>query len=300
MPGGLEPVTFHTECWDCLEPIVPPMLACQPKEKPAEMKSPAPEEPKVDSGSEGTLQERWQATHGMDPPAWADKGFAGIREHMKQQAEAAGGADTETLTIYCPPQGLSLRQQMRAYLDPHLPGIEVPADQSWKYEDDQAIPDHTLPRFLGNPKNNFQVMSPVPEYLHGYWTKEHQSPRWEGDGKGDIRTQESRLRAIITGYAARAVRCMTTYEYQAPGGLNHGLPMLYDEVEQYLAPPMVKHASALLGDFMVLYQEREFHRRRLGQLEQQALGTQNQNDAETQVLRAQLSGARKEVERAYN
>ncbi len=59
-------------------------------------------------------------------------------------------------------------------------------------------------------------MSPVPEYLRGYWMKEHQSPRWEGDGKGDIRTQECRLKEIIHGYATAAARNITTYEYKAP------------------------------------------------------------------------------------
>ena len=47
---------------------------------------------------------------------------------------------------------------------------------------------------------------------------------------------------------------------------------------------------------MVLYQEREFHRRRLAQLEQQAMETKNHTDAETNILRAQLAGARKEIE----
>ena len=108
----------------------------------------------------------------------------------------------------------------------------MPADQSGKYDDDQAIPDHALPRFRGNPKSNFQVMSPVPEYLRGYWTKEHQSPRWEGDSKGDIRTQEGRLKEIIQGYTALAARCVTTYEYKAPNSLNHGLSLLHDEVEK--------------------------------------------------------------------
>ncbi len=135
---------------------------------------------------------------------------------------------------------------MRAILDPQLPGVQVPADQSWDYEDNQAIPDHALPRFQGNPKNNFQVMSPVPEYLREYWTKEHQSPRWEGDGKGDIRTQEGRLQEIIKGYAALAARCMTTYEYKAPGGMNHGLSMLHNEITKYMVPPMVKYASETL------------------------------------------------------
>ncbi len=99
---------------------------------------------------------------------------------------------------------------MRAFLDPQLLGVQMPADQSLDYEDNQAIPDHTLPRFQGNPKNNFQVMSHVPEYLRGYWTKDHQSPRWEGDGKGDIWTQEGRIQEIIKGYAALAPHCVTT------------------------------------------------------------------------------------------
>ena len=47
---------------------------------------------------------------------------------------------------------------------------------------------------------------------------------------------------------------------------------------------------------MALCQEREFHRRRLAQLEQQALETQDHTDAETNILRAQLAGARQEVE----
>ena len=257
MPGGPEPVTFHNECWDYPEPIVPRVLAGPPKKEPAKRKTPASEEPKTDSGSEGTLQERWHATHGMDPPAWADKGFAGIKEHMKQQAEAAGGASTDNVTLYSPPPNWTPRQQMRAFLDPQLPGVQVPADQSWDYEGNQAIPDHALPSFQGNPKSNFQVMSSVPECLRGYWTKEHQSPRWEGDGKGDIRTQEGRLQEIIKGYAALVACCVTTYEYKAPGGLNHGLSTLHDEVDKCIVPPMVKYASALLGDFMVLYQERE-------------------------------------------
>ncbi len=44
------------------------------------------------------------------------------------------------------------------------------------------------------------------------------------------------------------------------------------------------------------YQEREFHHRRLAQLEQQTLETQNHTDAETNILWAQLVGARKEIE----
>ncbi len=101
-----------------------------------------------------------------------------------------------------------------------------------------------------------------------------------GRRKGDIRTQEGNLQEIIKGYAALAASCMTTYEYTASGGLNHGLSMLHDEITQYMVPPMVKYASALLGDFMVLYQEWQFHRRRLAQLEQQALEAQDQPSRE--------------------
>ncbi len=72
------------ECWDYPESIVPPMVAGQWEEGPVEERALAPEEPRADSGSEETLREKWQATHGMDPPAWADKGFAGIKGHMKQ------------------------------------------------------------------------------------------------------------------------------------------------------------------------------------------------------------------------
>ncbi len=211
MRGGPDPVAFHTECWNYSEPIVPPMVAGQQKERPADEETQTPEEPKADSRSERTLRDKWQATHGMDPPAWADKGFAGIKEHMKQQAEAARGAGGDTVTIYSSPPDWTPRQQIRAFLDPYLPRVQVPVDQSGKYDNDQAIPDHALPRFQGNPKSNFQVMSPVPEYLRGYWTKEHQSPRWEGDGKGDIRTQEGRLKEIIQGYATVAARSVTTY-----------------------------------------------------------------------------------------
>ncbi len=152
------------------------------------------------------------------------------------------------------------------------------------YEDDQAIPDHALPRFQGNPEDNFQVMSPVPKNLCGYWTKAHQSPRWEGDGKGDIRTQEICLQKVIKGYAARATRFMTTYQYSTPGGLNHGLSALHDETDKYIPPPMVESASALLGDFVTLYQEREFHRKRLIQLEQQVLEAQSATDVEINIL----------------
>ncbi len=296
MPGGPDQVFFHTECWDYPEPIAPPVIAGHQKKGPTAENTPAPEAPGAAGESQMTLRERWQATHGMDPPAWAGKGFAGIKEHMKQQAEAAGGADGDTVTIYKSPPDWAPRQRARAFLDPHLPGVQVPVSQLGKCDGDQAIPDHTLPRFRGNPKNNFQVMTSIPEYLRGYWTKEHQSPQWKGDGEGDIRTQESRLKAIIQGYTYAASQRMTTYEFKAPDGLNHGLSMLNDEVEEYLVPLMVDHASALLGDFVALYQEREVNRRKTGQLSQQAMEAKDHWDAETNILRAQLAGAQKELE----
>ncbi len=298
MPGGKELVTFRDEDWDYPKPIVPPVIAGCRKERPTG-ETKALEGPRPDSGSEGTLRERWQATHGRDPPAWADKGFAGIKEHMRQQAAAAKETSEEEVTVYCPPRNLTPRQQMRALLDPQLPGTRVPAERPVSYEDDQAIPDHALPRFQGNPNDNYQVMSPVPENLRGYWTKAHQSARWEGDGKGDIRIQEGRLQKVIKGYAALATRCMTTYEYKAPGGLNHGLSALHDEIDKYMVPPMVEHASALLVDFVTLYQEREFHRKRLVQLEQQALEAQSASDVETNILRARILGLNQGIERAH-
>ena len=54
------------------------------------------------------------------------------------------------------------------------------------------------------------------------------------------------------GYAAHAVRHMTTYEYCAPHGLNHGLAILHEEMSDYLVPPMLEDAAVLLGDFMAM------------------------------------------------
>ena len=54
------------------------------------------------------------------------------------------------------------------------------------------------------------------------------------------------------GYAARAVRHMTTYEYRAPRGLNHGLSILHEEMSHYLVPPMLEDAAEILGDFIAM------------------------------------------------
>ncbi len=85
---------------DYPELIVPPILAGRKKGEPAE-EAEASAKSRPDSGSDEILQERWQLTHGRDPPAWADKGFVGIKEHMRQRATAAEGSIKE-VTLYCP------------------------------------------------------------------------------------------------------------------------------------------------------------------------------------------------------
>ncbi len=68
MPGGEEP-TFRGESWGYPEPIVPLVLAGRRKGEPAE-ETEASVKSRPNSGSDETLQERWQVTHGRDPPAW--------------------------------------------------------------------------------------------------------------------------------------------------------------------------------------------------------------------------------------
>ncbi len=51
---------------------------------------------------------------------------------------------------------------------------------------------------------------------------------------------------MSTSYAAHAVRHMTTYEYRAPRGLNHGLAILHEEISHFLVPPMLEDAAELL------------------------------------------------------
>ena len=45
---------------------------------------------------------------------------------------------------------------------------------------------------------------------------------------------------------------MTTYEYRALRGLNHGLAILHEEMSHYLVPPMLEDAAGLLGDFTAM------------------------------------------------
>ncbi len=108
------------------------------------------------------------------------------------------------MTLYWPSQDLEPRQHLRAHLDARLPGIQVPIVCPAGYKEGQSIPDHALPRFQGNPTDNFKVLSPVPYFLHGHWIQGHQSHRWEGNTDGDIRLQETHLQEVILGYAAKS------------------------------------------------------------------------------------------------
>ena len=107
------------------------------------------------------LWEQWQLNHGRDPPPWADRGFAGIRKDMEQRA-AETEEIIEEVILYCPAWELEPRQCLWAYLDPLLPGIKFPVVHSANYAEGQPIPAHALPQLLGNPLDNFNVLSPVP------------------------------------------------------------------------------------------------------------------------------------------
>ncbi len=147
---------------------------------------------------------------------------------------------------------LDPRHRMRAHLDVRFPGTRVTVIRPVDYPEGHPVPAHALPRFQGNPLDSYKVCGPIPEWLRGYWTAANQSPSWRGESTNDIFRQETRLRNIITGYAARAVRHMTTYEYRVSRGLNHGLAILYEEMSSYLMPPMLEDAGELLGDFMAM------------------------------------------------
>ncbi len=211
--------------------------------------------PGADSGEEQastlTLDEQWMAVHGMPASAWAEVGFAGIKADMARRAAATAGKKEE-ITLYCPPRNWDPKHRMRAHLNAKFPGTRVQIVRPADYLEGQPVPVHALPRFQGNPLDNFNVCGPVPEWLRGYWTTANQSPSWRGESTNDIFRQETRLRNIIMGYAARAVRHMTTYEYRAPRGLNHGLSILHEEMSHYLVPPMLEDAAALLGDFTAM------------------------------------------------
>ena len=88
---------------------------------------------------------------------------------------------------------------MRAHLDARFPGTRVQIVRPVDYHEGHPVP------VQGNPLDNYNVCGPIPEWLCGYWTTANQSPSWRGESTNDIFHQETRLRNIIMGYAARAV-----------------------------------------------------------------------------------------------
>ncbi len=118
----------------------------------------------------------------------------------------------------------------------------------------------------------------------------------------DIFWQEMRLRNIIMGYAARAVRHVTTYEYHAPHGLYHGLAVLHEEMSHYLVPPILEDAAALLGDFIAMkealsaYQVQiRAHENQSAHSRQEARNAAYLRDEEAACLRRELNEARTEL-----
>ena len=246
MPTGNTSLTLLDESWDS------PTKDFSALEDSADADLP---QPGADSGEEQasnlTLDEQWMAVHGIPAPAWAEVGFAGIKADMARRSAATQGTKEE-ITLYCPPRNWDPRHQMRAHLDARFPGTRVTVVRPADYPEGHPVPAHALPRFQGNPLDNYSMCGPVPEWLRGYWTVANQSPSWRGESTNDIFRQEIRLRNIIMGYAARTVRHMTTYEYRTPRELYHGLAILHEEMSSYLVPPMLEDAAELLKDFVVI------------------------------------------------
>ncbi len=85
MPGGEVELTFNDESWD--DPGSPDPSAAEVIGGEAEAAIRGEDLADKESQNNGgenvsTLSKRWQLTHGRDPPAWADKVFAGIRERI--------------------------------------------------------------------------------------------------------------------------------------------------------------------------------------------------------------------------
>ncbi len=261
--------------------------------------------PGAESGEEQAsnlaLDEQWMAVHGIPAPAWAEVGFAGIKADMARRAAATAGKKEE-MTLYCPPRNWDPKHRMRAHIDIKFPGTKVQIVRPVDYPEGHPVPVHALPRFQGNPLDNFNVCGPVPEWLRGYWTTASRSPGWRGESTNDIFRQETRLRNIIMGYAAPAVRHVTTYEYRAPCGLNHGLAVLHDEMSHYLVPPMLEDAAALLRDFIAMkealsaYQVQiRAHKNQSAHSRQEARNAAFLRDEEDARLRRELNEARTEL-----
>ncbi len=67
---------------------------------------------------------------------------------------------------------------------------------------------------------------------------------------------------------------------------------------EYLVPHMLEDTSALLGDFVALYQEWDIHKMQLLYLEQRAKLTKGEAEIEANVLRAEVVGLKQGLDRA--
>ncbi len=105
-------------------------------------------------------------------------------------------------------------------------------------------------------------------------------------GRGD--TRHSR---VIIGYTAKTSQAITTYEYQAPHGLNHGLADMHDELMKYLVPPMLEDASASPCIRSVRQMQLLF-------LERRVKLTKGEAEIEANVLRAKVAGLQQGLNRA--
>ncbi len=78
MPGGKQDLSFNDDSWDTQN-----QLTLQWMPPSWERALCHQESQSQGSGRERTLEERLQLTHSRNPPALADKGFAGNRENME-------------------------------------------------------------------------------------------------------------------------------------------------------------------------------------------------------------------------
>ncbi len=104
------------------------------------------------------------------------------------------------------------------------------------------------------------------------------------------------------GYAARAVRHMTTYEYREPRGLNHGLAILHEEMSHYLVPPMLEDAAGILGDFTAMREALSAYQTQVRAFENQSAHSRQEarnaaylRDKEEVRLKRELNEARAQL-----
>ncbi len=70
---------------------------------------------------------------------------------------------------------------------------------------------------------------------------------------------------------------------------------MHNEAMTYLIPPMLEDASALLGDFVTLYRERDILQMQIISLERRANRTRGETEMTEAVLHAKVAGARQEL-----